>query len=175
MKDNPDSKIGTIVTLFISSVIIGLLIYVLAADLWHLRSGLNSSDSTIVLKSFAVYVTLFAAVFACGISLGHLAAKVRDESRIRRDAIKRSRAVLGGLAAEQVAPYLPDFPCNPADVRFIGKPLDFIGFSGITEHNRVDEILLIEVKSGGSDLSDIERQIRTAAEKKKVRYVEYRI
>ncbi|MBP5706664.1 MAG: Holliday junction resolvase [Spirochaetales bacterium] len=175
MKDNPDSKAGTIVTLFISSLIIGLLIYVLVADLWHLRSGLNSNDSTIVLKSFAVYVVLFAAVFSCGICLGRLAAKVRDESRIRRDALKRSRAVLGGLAAEQVAPFLPDFPCNPSDVRFVGKPIDFVGFLGMTETGKVNEVLFIEVKTGGSELSDIERQIRTAIEKKKVRYVEYRI
>ena len=70
---------------------------------------------------------------------------------------------------------MPDFPCNPSDVRFVGKPIDFVGFPGMTESGKVNEVLFIEVKTGGSELSDIERQIRTAIEKKKVRYVEYRI
>lgn len=92
----------------------------------------------------------------------------------RQDAIKRSRAVLGGQMVEQVSPYLPGFPCNPADARFIGKPIDFIGFSGLTEKNCVDEVLLIEVKTGESKLSDREKEIKNAVKEGRVRYVEYK-
>lgn len=94
--------------------------------------------------------------------------------RERQDAIKRSRAVLGGQMIEQVAPFLPDFPCNPADVRFIGKPVDFIGFSGLAENDCVDEVLLIEVKTGESKLSGREKEIKNAVKNGRVRYVEYK-
>ena len=93
----------------------------------------------------------------------------------RKDAVKRSRAVIGGQMAEQIAPFLPDFPCNPADVRFIGKPVDFIAFPGMAEGKNIEEIVLVEVKTGTSQLSEREKEIKFAAEKGNVRYVEYRI
>lgn len=95
--------------------------------------------------------------------------------KIRKDAIKRSKAVIGGQVAEQIAPYLPDFPCSPSDAKFIGKPVDFIAFSGLSETDKVDEILLIEVKTGQSSLSSREREIKKAVKEGRVRYVEYRI
>lgn len=94
--------------------------------------------------------------------------------KVRQDAVKRSRAVIGGQMVEQVAPYLPGFPCNAADARFIGKPVDFIAFSGLAENNRVDEVLLIEVKTGDSKLSGREKEIKAAVEDGRVRYVEYK-
>ena len=96
-------------------------------------------------------------------------------SKIRRDAIKRSRSVIGGQLAEQVAPFLPGFPCNPGDARFIGKPVDFIAFPGMAEDNEVHEVLLIEVKTGKSNLSGREREVKRAVAEGRVRYVEYRV
>ena len=96
-------------------------------------------------------------------------------SSLRKDAVKRSRAVIGGQVAEQIAPYLPDFPCNPSDAKFIGKPVDFIAFKGLSESNTVEEILLIEVKTGQSALSSREKEIRKAVKDGRIRYVEYRI
>ena len=98
-----------------------------------------------------------------------------SKSKLRKDAVKRSRAVLGGQMLEQIAPFLPEFPCNPADARFIGKPVDFIAFPGLMENSKVSEVLLIEVKSGESKLNEREKEIRHAVEQGRVRYVEYRI
>ena len=96
------------------------------------------------------------------------------QSKVRKDAIKRSRSVIGGQLAEQVAPFLPGFPCHPGDARFIGKPVDFIAFPGMTEDNRVHEVLLIEVKTGKSALSGREKEVKKAVAEGRVRYVEYR-
>ena len=98
--------------------------------------------------------------------------KIKQE---RADAIVRSRSVLNGQMVEQIAPYLPDFPCNAGDVRFIGKPVDFIGFTGMAEGNPVQEVLLIEVKTGSSVLSGREKEIKKAVQEGRVRYVEYKI
>ena len=97
------------------------------------------------------------------------------KSSLRKDAIKRSKAVIGGQVLEQVAPFLPGFPCNPADARFIGKPVDFVAFPGLSENDEVKEVLLIEVKTGKSVLSEREKEIKKAVKEGRVRYVEYRI
>ena len=126
-----------------------------------------------------IFVVFFLAIvfFLLGKSFGSLKTELKFKDKIknsRDDAVKRSKAVLGGLFQEQIAPFLPDFPCDAQDVRFIGKPVDFIGFSGISSDNEISEILFIEVKSGGSKLSEREKQIKKAVEEKRVRYVEYR-
>ena len=95
-------------------------------------------------------------------------------SKIRSDAIKRSKAVIGGQVVEQIAPFLPEFPCSAADARFIGKPVDFIAFAGLSEHDYVDEVLLIEVKTGKSMLNSHEKGIKEAIQNGRIRYIEYR-
>ncbi|MBO4439080.1 MAG: hypothetical protein J5798_06980 [Spirochaetaceae bacterium] len=121
---------------------------------------------------------LFVLCFRFGKKIGAIEAeknqeKLLEEARI--DAVRRSRSVLNGQLVEQVAPFLPNFPCNPADCRFIGKPLDFIAFAGLEEHDNVDEILFIEVKTNSSQLSPRERSLKEAVEKKKIRWVEFRV
>ena len=132
--------------------------------------------------AFVVVAGLACVLFlAIGISVGARIGALRAERALsgrldaeRRDAVKRSRAVLGGQFSEQLAPYLPGFPGDPTEARFIGKPVDFISFSG-SSAGAVDEVLFIEVKSGLSRLSRVERSLREAVESGRVRYVEYRV
>lgn len=126
------------------------------------------------------FLVLFAGLFA-GLALGRRSGRLEAERDLpgrlaaeRDDAVKRSRAVVGGQVAEQLAPYLPDFPCDPGDARFVGKPVDFVCFSGASS-GEIGEIVFIEVKSGGSVLSKIERSAREAVVAGRVRWVEYRI
>ncbi len=121
---------------------------------------------------------LILVVLILGFLFGRVIQKIKDSANIkkqRQDAVKRSRAVLGGQFSEQFAPFLPNFPCNPGDVRFIGKPIDFIAFPGSAEGSDIKEIYFIEVKSGQSKLSEREKQIKTAVEEGNVKYIEYRI
>ena len=99
----------------------------------------------------------------------------RKLKKVRQDAVKRSGAVKGGQLAEQIAPFLPEFPCDPADARFIGKPVDFIAFPGLAATGEAAEVLLIEVKTGSSQLNSHEKGIKEAVKAGRVRYVEYRI
>src|SRR3990167_3331921 len=73
----------------------------------------------------------------------------------RKDAVMRSRSVLSGQFSEQLAPYLPDFSYKPTECKFLGKPVDFIVFKGLDDKN-VEEIVFVEVKSGGSTMSTTE-------------------
>ncbi|MCI6442448.1 Holliday junction resolvase-like protein [Treponema sp.] len=121
-------------------------------------------------------ILVTVAVFLAGVFLGRLIQKLKDLSLLkkqRKDAVKKSRAVIGGQVAEQLAPYLPEFPCNPGDVCFLGKPVDFIGFTGLTESDEIHEVMFIEVKTGQSKLNGHEKQLKDAIQKGRVRYVEY--
>ncbi len=123
-------------------------------------------------------VVIFLIAFFLGHETGVIRAKMGEKSRIRaerEDAVKKSRAVIGGQVGEQLAPFLPDFPCNAGDVRFVGKPVDFVGFVGASEGKAIKEVLLIEVKTGKATLSEREEQIKKAVEAGRVRYVEYRV
>jgi predicted Holliday junction resolvase-like endonuclease len=122
-------------------------------------------------------LAILALVLLAGLLIGWLIARVgfmRRERYIRRDAAMRSRAVTAGQFAEQLAPYLPDFPYRPTEAKFLGKPIDFIIFRGLDDR-AVGEIVFIEVKSGDSRLSTTERGIREAIEAGRVRFEEYRI
>lgn len=121
--------------------------------------------------TFALLILVFVLLIFILIQHFKFSSLLKKE---RQDAVKRSRAVLGGQMIEQVAPFLPEFPCNPSDARFIGKPVDFIAFSGLSEKNSVDEVLLIEVKTGDSKLSGREKEIKAAVKEGRVKYVEYK-
>lgn len=129
-------------------------------------------------KLFLLLLIFLILIFFMGFLFAFLVVKTSvhsDRKKDRKDAINRSRAVLSGQMLEQVAPFLPDFPCNPADVRFVGKPIDFVAFPGAVDNKPISEILFIEVKSGNSVLSEREKEIKNAVLKGKVRYVEYRV
>src|SRR3989344_1656808 len=91
----------------------------------------------------------------------------------RKDAIMKSRAVLGGQFSENLAPYLPDFPYLPTECRFLGKPTDFIVFKGMDE-KKIEEVIFVEVKSGQSKLSSVEKSLKDTIQNKKISWSEYR-
>jgi hypothetical protein len=132
----------------------------------------------------AAVVVVLAAILVAGVLAyrlgkrrGRLEAELTERDRMelaRKDAVERSRSVLTGQISEQVAPWLPDFPGNPSDARFIGNPVDFVSFGGADE-GVVREIVFIEVKTGRSSLSPVERSVRDAIVQGHVRWVEYRI
>ncbi len=92
----------------------------------------------------------------------------------RKEAIMKSRAVLGGQFSEQLAPFLPNFKYLPTEARFIGKPIDFLVFKGMDE-KKIDEVVFVEVKSGKAKLNQHEQNLKDTIDKKRVRWEEYRI
>lgn len=92
---------------------------------------------------------------------------------IVKSRLKQSRAVLGGLVSEQIAPLLPGFPFDPGDCRFIGKPVDFIVFSGMNKQD-ISEVIFLEIKSGTSKkLNQQEERLKKAIQAGKVRWVQF--
>ncbi len=138
---------------------------------------MNLQHWIIVIGISIIVIIILYIGYRIGVILGEERAKrklIEMEPEIRADAAKRSRAVLGGQFSEQLAPYLPDFPYNPIEVKFIGKPIDFIVFKGLDEKEPT-EIIFVEVKSGNSKLSAQEKKLKDVIENKKVSWEEYRI
>ncbi len=146
-----------------------------------MREFLFANHDPVVVAVLAAAAVVCALFLFAGIRLGMRLGRYRAEREFasrrdedRRDAVRRSRAVLGGQFSEQLAPYLPGFPGDPTEARFIGKPVDFISFGGASR-GKVDEVVFIEVKTGESRLSAVEQSLRAAVESGRVRYVEYRV
>ena len=92
------------------------------------------------------------------------------EKAIREDAIRKSESVIQGKITEHLIPFFPSFPYNPRDARFMGTPVDFVVFDGLSE-GKMRQIVFIEVKSGKAPtLSKRERQVRKCIEEKNVTY-----
>ncbi len=126
---------------------------------------------TIVLLIIAGFILIWL-----GFKLGGI---VKDQEwqyklpKLKQEAVKKSREVLTGHFSEQLAPYMPDYPYSPTETKFLGKPIDLIVFKGL-DKKEPEEVVFVEVKSGNSKLSTVERKLRDVIKEKKVRWVEYR-
>jgi predicted Holliday junction resolvase-like endonuclease len=119
-------------------------------------------------------IVLLAALAGLALVLGFLLWKAGYTRAVRQDAVQRSLAVTAGKVYEQLVPYLPDFPFNPKDARFLGSPVDFVVFDGLSE-GHVTRIVFVEVKTGASDLSTRERRVRDAVVDSRVAWHELRL
>jgi predicted Holliday junction resolvase-like endonuclease len=100
--------------------------------------------------------------------------KLRYTAAIRENAVQRSLAVTAGKVHEQLLPYLPEFRFNPKDARFLGSPVDFVVFDGLSA-GEVQRVVFLEVKTGGAALTERERQVRRVIEAREVEWVELRV
>lgn len=83
---------------------------------------------------------------------------------------KKSGEVRLGMVSEQLIPLLPEFPVPISTLKFFGNPIDYISIDLDAEL-----ISFIEVKSGGSVLSEKQRKIRKMIQEKKVQFIEVRL
>jgi predicted Holliday junction resolvase-like endonuclease len=127
-------------------------------------------------------MTLIVVLFLTNLLLAYLLLdKLRKEKRaegrdnqIREEAIKKSRQVLEGKFKEQLAPILPEFNYNPTDARFLGSPVDFVVFNGLSGDSP-EEVVFLEVKTGKAQLTEREQRLKDIIDKKKVRYEVLRV
>lgn len=81
---------------------------------------------------------------------------------------KKSSEVRTGKIAEQMAPFLENYPLPSKTARFIGDPIDFVHFDE-------ESVTFVEVKSGKSQLNKNQRRIRDLIKDGKVEFVIYRV
>ena len=127
------------------------------------------------MQPYQWFLIAAAAVLLAAL-LGFLVGRILRSSKIsaeRKDAIKRSNAVILGAVYEKVLPFLPDFPYSPKDMVFIGKGFDYLVLDGLAE-GKLRKIVFLEVKSGSSRLNTNEKMIATIVGEKAIEWKEYR-
>ena len=115
---------------------------------------------------------LVLAVFRLRGRLSQLQTEFQD--RLQK-SLGQSRAVLLGQVAEHFAPILEGFPFNPKDARFLGQPVDYLIFDGLSDESPNVHIVFCEIKTGSSGLSAREKALKAAVEAHRVSYRLFRI
>lgn len=108
------------------------------------------------------------------LQLEHQKDLKEEIKKAREDTIKRSRSVLRGQASEHLAPFVIK-DTNPKDYRFMGNPVDYICFDGLSDvlDKTSDEIKLVrfvDIKTGKSNLNKSQRRIRDAIKDSRVSF-----
>lgn len=104
-----------------------------------------------------------------------LAAEFRvREAAIRKDAIERARVVNKGFDGETFSPLLQD-RWTSKDFRHIGDPIDFLILAGADAiraelQDTIDEVILLEVKTGSADMNKVQRRVRDAVVEGRVQF-----
>jgi predicted Holliday junction resolvase-like endonuclease len=95
--------------------------------------------------------------------------RVKDE---RKDALTSSRRVLVGKYLERFVPFSSGY--EPADMHFLGSPVDYVVFKGLHE-DACSEVVFLEVKTNDAALTKRERSVRDAIRAGKVKWEEVRV
>ena len=85
----------------------------------------------------------------------------QSREQAAQEALRRSSAVIKGQIGERFAPFVPGFGYELADARFLGSPVDYIVFDGLTE-GQIRAIAFVEVKTGAATLTPYQRQVHEA-------------
>jgi predicted Holliday junction resolvase-like endonuclease len=125
------------------------------------------------------YVLVLIAGLAIGAFIAYQFCKrIMLRAFWRKDIVDehaaRSQIVVKGKVAEQIASLYPDFKHMPSDARFLGSPVDYVIFDGMSEGKPID-IVLMDVKKGGSRLTSNQEKIKEAVEKKRMRWETLRL
>jgi len=97
-----------------------------------------------------------------------LQAQLRENTaRVTQETLKRSSATLKGQIGERFAPFVPGFGYEAAGARFLGSPIDYVVFDGISD-GEIREIAFVEVKTGSLPLTMFQKQVKKAIEEQRV-------
>lgn len=132
-----------------------------------------TTASTIILVGVVIYLTKQVKNLKKQQKQQQIDFKNREKI-IKRDAKKRSGAVQWGLTIENFVPFMSEFPIPVEDVHFLGKPIDYVGYTKIDSKEDC-EVHFIEVKSGRSQLLKHQRNVKHAIQKGRVKWHEIRV
>lgn len=98
----------------------------------------------------------------------------------RADAVKKSKATMRGQISEHIMPLFPDFPYDISELKLLSQPIDFVVFKGMGDivadkEGAQMELIIAEVKTGKAQPTKIQKAIKEAIEKGRVRYELWRI
>jgi|TARA_B100000953_G_C17901858_1_gene384651 predicted Holliday junction resolvase-like endonuclease len=85
-----------------------------------------------------------------------------------------AKAINLGFLLERLAPTLDGFTFNKNDCRSMFDPIDYVIFEGLSEKQKVDNIIFVDIKSGGARLTQKQKKIKQVVKDKKVVFKTYK-
>lgn len=116
-------------------------------------------------------VAYFAVMYVREVAKSRITDK-RHQIDIREqriDAVKRSRSVIEGQVFEQLIPHFPEWKHTPSEARFLGSPIDYVVFEGMST-GKPEKVILVEVKKGSSSTTPLQNKIKKLVEEGKVEW-----
>ena len=109
-------------------------------------------------------------IFALSTEISKHELQLKETAKkAREDSKKRQRAILKGGISEIIAPWALDGVNSVKELRFLGTPIDYIGFNGLDFDGEIN-IKFIEIKTGKSGLTPNEKRIKEAVEAKRIEW-----
>jgi predicted Holliday junction resolvase-like endonuclease len=129
---------------------------------------------TLVLIALVIYVTYSFNVKLTKLKEEHQEELLSEKAKSRQEGKQRSAAVQWGLSIENFVPFMDEFPIPVEDVNFLGKPIDYVGYTDVDSKEEC-AVHFIEVKSGRSQLLKHQRHIKKAIQEGRVHWHEVRV
>lgn len=129
---------------------------------------------TLVLVALVIYVTYSFNVKLTKLKEEHQEELLNEKAKSRHEGKQRSAAVQWGLSIENFVPFMDEFPIPVEDVNFLGKPIDYVGYTDVDSKEEC-AVHFIEVKSGRSQLLKHQRHIKKAIKEGRVHWHEVRV
>ena len=129
---------------------------------------------TLVLVALIVYVIYSFNVKLTKLKEEHQEELLKEKAKSRQEGKQRSAAVQWGLSIENFVPFMDEFPIPVEDVNFLGKPIDYVGYTDVDSKEEC-AVHFIEVKSGRSQLLKHQRHIKKAIKEGRVHWHEVRV
>lgn len=127
-------------------------------------------NETIVVIVLAMIFIIFAYILGRSTGKRFMFEVMTDVmEKEKKKSLNQSRAVIKGQIYEQFAPFNNQFPVNPSECSFLGKPIDFVCFKGL-DNREIEEIIFIDIKTGNSQLSKMQKSLKKAVDEKRVRF-----
>ena len=122
---------------------------------------MNSEIEISIIWICAAILTLLGMMFLTFAAMKYAA---RSRRLVTREISKnKSLSSRYGKMTEQFLPLIDVYPWNPRMFRFLGSPIDGVQFND-------DKVLLLEFKTGKSQLSKTQKHIKALVDQKKVEF-----
>lgn len=124
-------------------------------------------DATKPLPEIAIeYLQTQRSKIACEIK-----AIRQERVEIKRRSYTGAETSGFGQIVEMLSPSLPGFPLSSSDCRALLKPIDYVGFKGLSITGEVEALVFIDIKSGRNNLERSQLQIKRVVEQGHVRFI----
>ena len=97
-----------------------------------------------------------------------------EKENISVKSQRGAKAVNLGVILERLVLTFDNFNFNRNDCRSLFDPIDYVIFEGLTQKQKVEKIIFVDIKTGTARLTSTQRSVKSLIEDKKVEFKTYK-